>query len=424
MRSALGPRGPGRGRLRAAIGLLHLRDRLAGAPPLHAGSLEAAAEGATGLRDFGEARYRDGLERLLSSAENDADLNPFGRELLRRVARAALEARLGFVEARRATPELFEGPLVPPLIVTGLPRTGTTHMHRLLASAPGHRAVPFWQLLTPVSIRSRATTARRRRYAESILRPRRWFLPDFDAVHHIRADAPEECSVMLGLTFESLVFWLLTPVHGYLDWYVTRDRRSKYRDYALLLRAVQASDPTRRLVLKAPAHSDALEALIDALPEAMIVQTHRDVVAATTSWCSLTCALHRVTSREIDVPRAVAGNVALLERLAQRSLEARDRLDSRVVDVHYDELVSEPLAVAQRVHHHFGLPAGADVLRAARRYVACNPARLHGEHRYAPEGFGLEPSDLRARFRDYTSRFLERSPRRARPSRGPRPLER
>lgn len=390
---------------RLANAVLGVAEAVAPSTGLDADALEDAASHATGLADFGDPYYREGLERLAASANVDACLNPYGRLLLRRVVGEALQNRLRFVREQRANPALFATPLRPPLIVLGLPRTGTTFLHRLLAVDPAHRAVPYWELVGAVPRGPDDTPARRRRRAQEHLRPRRWFTPELDAVHYIRVDTPEECMFMLSLTFESLVYWVLAPAYGYLDWYQARDRRKKYREYALLLRALQAAAP-ERLVLKAPAHTDALDALLDAVPEAVLVQTHREMVATASSWCSTNYATQAVATAAPDLERAVRANVGLLERVLERNLAARERVPGRVVDVRYRDLVADPIATVERIYAHAGWKVSEPLRDALRAYVERNPQGKHGRHRYGPERFGLDPAELRARFLAYEDRFL------------------
>lgn len=365
-------------------------------------ALAAAAVRKTGLSDFGHPYHRQGLHRLAASC-NGLPHNAYGRMLMRRVVTELLESRLRFVAQ---IPRLSGLPLAPPLVVTGLPRTGTTLLHRLLAADPAHHAPPYWQLVYPLPRGPDDTGERRRRAAEEHLRPRRWFTPELDGIHYIRADEPEECMFLLGPTFESFLFWVLQPVEDYLDWYLAQDHREKYREYALLLRALQEQAPLRRLALKAPAHVDALAALVEAVPEAMIVQTHRDPVQTCASWCSLNFQTQRVAVEHLDPHRSGARNARLLEQLIAGNLAARERIGDRVLDLRYADVVSDPLAAVRRIYRHYELPLSDEAERAMHRYLRENPQGRHGGHRYRLEDFGLDPDDLERRFDGYRQRFL------------------
>ena len=365
-------------------------------------TLAEAAIRRSGRSDFGAPYHRQGLVQLVD-AINDTATNAYGRLLMRTVITQFLETRLHLAEQ---IPKLTGCPLRPPLIVTGLPRTGTTFLHRMLASDPRHHAPPYWQLAFPVPRGPADTPERRRSAAEQHLRPRRWFTPELDGIHYIRVDEPEECMFMLGLTFESFVYWVLLPLDNYLDWYLAQDHREKYREYALLLRALQTSAPDRHLALKAPAHVDALDALIAAVPDAMIVQTHRDPVQTCASWCSLNFQTQRVGVERLDPRRSAARNVRLLEQLTAKNLAARQPIGNRILDIRYDDLVADPVGTVRHIYRHFGLPFGHDAERAIEHYRMENPKGRHGGHRYRLDDFGLEVNEIDRRFEAYRERLL------------------
>ena len=124
--------------------------------------------------------------------------------------------------------------------------------------------------------------------------------PDVDRKHYTRADTPEECIWLLAATFVSPIFWVLAPVYGYLAWYKSQDRLQAYREYSSLLQVLQEVDPTRRLALKAPAHTGALDVLLKTIPEVLLIQTHRNPVEASNS---LFYSLHSAVTESVDAPR-------------------------------------------------------------------------------------------------------------------------
>ena len=241
-----------------------------------------AAMRATGLSDFGEPHFREGLRALLSSAEHDARLHFIGRVVLRQMIVNNLANRLLLVEARRSAPEVFQRPLLPPIIVLGLPRSGTTLLHRLLAADPAHRALEFWELLSPLPLRGGIGGAceLRRREIEKQFRRRLGMVPDLDRKHFIRPDSPEECMWLQNSSFVSMSFWAVAPVYSYLDWYIPPGSQPGLRRIPALAAAAAAGDPRRRLTLKAPAHTGSLAALHRTLPDALLIQTHRDPVTS------------------------------------------------------------------------------------------------------------------------------------------------
>lgn len=219
---------------------------------LEVGPLLRAATRQTGLTDFGDPVFLDGLRVLLDSVERDANLHFLGQLSVQQIVVDSLVNRLLLTEAQRRTPELFARPLIPPLIVLGLPHSGTTFLHRLLAEDPAHHAPRHWELSSPLPLPGKRDN--RRRKAERFLRVRQFLTNDLDDKHFIAADAPEEDLFTLGATFEAWYFWMVAPVYGYLEWYLTQDHERKYREYRAWLQVLQAEHPGRRLVLKSPPH--------------------------------------------------------------------------------------------------------------------------------------------------------------------------
>jgi Sulfotransferase family len=203
-------------------------------------SLVQAAMQETGLTDFGSPYYREGLLPLLDSLEDDAALHFAGRVANREVIVGSLINRLLLTESCKRTPDFFQRPLKPPIIVLGLPRSGTTLLHRLLAMDPAHRAVPWWELARPVpGPDSERLPDRRRQVFQKKLHRRQKAMPDLDRKHYTRVDTPEECIWLLASSFLSPLFWAFAPVYGYLDCYKNQDRLQAYYEYRQLLQVLQ-----------------------------------------------------------------------------------------------------------------------------------------------------------------------------------------
>jgi Sulfotransferase family len=284
-------------------------------------ALVQAAVKATGLTEFGDDYHREGLLRLLESVENDAALHLSGQLTFRETIVGSLINRLLLTEACKRTPEIFQRPLKPPIIVLGLPRSGTTFLHRLLAMDPAHRAVPWWELARPLpGPGSNGKSDRRRQIFQKKLRRLQKLTPDLDSKHYTRVDTPEECIWLLASTFLSPLFWALAPVYGYLDWYMSQDRLQAYYEYRLLLQVLQAADPTRRLVLKSSTHTGAVETLLQTIPGSLLIQTHRNPVETSASLASLFFSLHSRTTERLDVRRMTEAILSFHEHQIARNL--------------------------------------------------------------------------------------------------------
>ncbi len=363
-------------------------------------TVHRAAMTKTGLHDFGNPDYLEGLRRLLISAKTDANLHFVGRIGMHRAIVGSLANRLRLVNKRKQEPGIFEKPLQPPLIVMGMPRSGTTFLHRLLTLDPACRGVPLWEMSRPIGDRPGDEDQRRREIKKEInLRHR--INRDLDRKHYIRFDTPEECFWALGLTFVSRMYWIMAPVFSYTDWYFEQPRDRKYQEYRWILQVLQAAAPEHRLALKAPAHTGALAELIRHVPEALIVQTHRDMVSVVNSLNSTFYTTHSMMAKAIDVPRMVDSNIRFLENELQRNVAARRQYADRVCDVQYQQLVADPIGTVRGIYAHYDLPWPETYTSILKEYIENNPKGKHGSHRYRSEDFGYTDGAILERFAEY-----------------------
>jgi Sulfotransferase family len=374
-------------------------------------ALVQAAVKATGLTEFGNGSHREGLLRLLESIKNDAALHLSGQLAFREAIVGSLINRLLLIEACKQSPETFRKPLNTPIIVLGLPRSGTTFLHRLLAMDPAHRAVPWWELARPLpDPDSDEQSDRRRQVFQKKLYRRQKVAPDFDRKHYTRVDTPEECAWLLASTFLSPLFWGFGPVYSYLEWFKNQDRLQAYHEYRLLLQVLQDVDPTRRLALKAPTHTGAVEALLQTVPGALLIQTHRNPAETTASLTSLFYSLHSLTTERLDVRKMTEAILSLQENQIVRNLAARDTHPGALFDVYYDRLVADPIGTIREIYDHYDLAWSEEFAERMTCYVQQNPRGKHGDHRYAPEDFGQTEVGISERFAAYIERFELASP--------------
>jgi hypothetical protein len=374
--------------------------------PLYELSADALCETAMKrlkLSDFGDPAFYEGMHCLLHSIDSDANLNLLGRMLIKKTMVALLQNRLLLTEDRKRRPEVYERPLIPPIIVTGLPRSGTTFLHRLLAEDSTHRAIPFWEAMHPLPD---SDPDRRYETVKKLLDLRIRLAPELDRKHFIRADTPEECIFLMGMTFVTTMFWIGLPVFEYARWYNTAPRTQAYREYSWLLHVLQDASPTKRLALKAPPHMGALDALYEVVPNAMVVQLLRDPVRAVTSLNSLIYTSHSTLAEKLDVPRMAQTTLEMLEQDVKHNLAFRAaHPEDRICDIYYTDLVADPIATVQRIYAYFDMPWSEDNLRRLQAYISKNPKGRHGSHRYQAEDFGLTDAEIAERFRNYIDHF-------------------
>ena len=370
-------------------------------PLATANELHALASQVTGLSDFGPDDYADGLEVLLGSLERDAELTARGRKVMRAMLRGALAARLVSEAGWAAHPAYAQVPVERPLFVTGLPRTGTTALHRLLAADPAHQGLELWLAEAPQPRPPRQTWADNPvfRYIQAGCERHHVEHPEFMGVHYMAADQVEECWQLLRQSMRSISWECLAHLPSYSAWLRGQDWTGAYRRHRRNLQLIGLGTG-RRWVLKNPSHLFALDALLAVYPDALIVQTHRSPEVAIASVCSL--AAQATAGWSDTFAGEVIGRDQLelwasgLERFGTERARHDSDPSSRFFDVSYDDLVADPVGTAEAVYAHFGLPFGgaaADAMRALS-----TGGRALAAHRYTLADFGLTEEQVEERF--------------------------
>jgi sulfotransferase family protein len=372
--------------------------------------LLSVARRRTGLHDFGDPAFREPLHRLLQSIEREAQLNFVGRIAAREDLTGMLANRLCIEEDRRRNPSIAAERIRRPLFITGLPRSGSTFLHGLLAQDPAARVPLHWELRYPSPPPDRATYDSDPRVARAA-RNIRWFFrlaPEFRKIHPVGARLPEECVVVLSHSFLSFQFsssWFVPSYQGWLD---EQDLRPAYRYHHRFLQHLQWRHRGDRWLLKAPPHLPGLRALFATYPDANVIVTHRDPLEVVASVASLHVSLRRTFGRFVD-PLAVGAEVTrMLAGDIRRGFEARDDgcgAPEQFLDVWYAELMDDPLAVVRRIYRHFHLSLSGEAEVRMRRYLATNPKDRHGPHVYSLAQFGLDVDVERVRYRGYWDRW-------------------
>jgi hypothetical protein len=363
----------------------------------------------TGLEDYGDDSFREGLRVLLQSYERDAEFSFIGRICANSDTVRLLSNRLRLVEDRRRHPGIAAEAIRRPLFITGLPRSGTTFLHALLAQDPAHRAPLVWEVMHPSPPPETASYATDRRIAATArqLKVADFLMPDFKKVHLIEARLPQECIAITSHAFRSYSFETMSAVHSYRAWHDRQDKRPEYEFHRQFLQHLQWRCPGQRWVLKAPGHLLALEGLLQVYPDACIVMTHRDPLKVLASCASFTEVLRSAFSDRVHktaMARQVAERWAEGAGLAVKHRQAGN-LGQQVFDVQYLELVRDPMSMVRRIYAHFDLELTEAAATAMTRFLAEHPKDKGGVHRYSLENFGLNPETERGRFQAYLDCF-------------------
>jgi hypothetical protein len=348
-----------------------------------------------------------GLDVLLRSLEREADLHLRGRFVAHGIISRALVNRLRCAAEAAAHPEALTAPVRRPLVIVGLHRTGTTFLHRLLALDPAALSLPTWLALRPCPLPTARELAggssRRIELARADIEDMHRSSPATAAKHPMAIDEPEEESVLLQSSFTMHVQTMSMPAFAYRRWALEQDQRAAFRFLQQRLQLLQAGRPGTHWVLKSPFHLPFLSDLLAVFPDACIVHTHRDPARAVPSYVDFEGHLHAMV---VSAPRSrrMMDEAAWMCRESIRRAAAARAVapEERFLDVHYRDLVADPIATVRRIHDHFGLAMSPEFearLRGRRR-DADRPAGPP----YRAEDFGWTDEAIRADYRDYIER--------------------
>lgn len=324
-----------------------------------------------------------------------------------------LKIRLLLQNTLNNKPAILDEKMRRPWFVMGLPRSGTTFLHRLLAQDPGLRAPLSWELthFFPVPEQPPAGRDPRIIRAERTIRQIVFFFPESKAIHETEAEIPEECLFLLANG-------LITGQIGDLSeesrqWVAAQDLTGTYQLHKQYLQVLQHKAPPHTWLLKCPLHLAHLEWLLKVYPDACIMQTHRDPVEVASSLASLMAPLVRLKYENLDLKKVGEWSLNQLAQMAETGSRMRDQAAAaptpchRIVDVRYADLVRDPLPIVEKIYESFEVELGPKARQRMETFLQANKQHKHGRHDYDPTDFGLDPGLIRERFAGYSRRFLQ-----------------
>jgi hypothetical protein len=364
--------------------------------------LHEAASRATGLDDFGGDEYEEGLRILLDDYAHEAGLTGAGNYMQRSFVRGALVARLLSQLGFRQHPSYVDVAIERPIFVTGLPRTGTTALHRLLTADPTHQGPELWLMEFPQPRPPRAAwdqdpvfSGIQAAYAEHHVEN-----PEFMGIHYMDAASVEECWRLLRQSGKSIGYESLAYLPNYSAWLAKQDWTDAYERHKANLQLIGLHDQDRRWVLKNPSHLVALDALMRVYPDALVVQTHRDPRIAIASACSLSAEATRGWSTVFEGEVVGRTQLDMLANASARFTEERAKHDpAQFFDVRYDDFVADPVGTVRAIYRAFDLPwtaevsAGVAAIDSESRQGPRRPS-----HRYDLTDYGLTEDEVISRF--------------------------
>jgi sulfotransferase family protein len=362
-----------------------------------------------GMDDFGSDSWREGLSLLVETCESAPGVNPGGRDFVYGQFVDALWNRLRVVDYVKHHPEINEQRIERPLVVLGLPRTGTSLASYLLDQDPLRRSLLTWEAedsvppSTPDTLRIDPRCSKKK--AELDVLAEGLKAANIPMVHWDEADGPTECVFVQNQDFKAYLWEAFMPTTAYADWLLQTDMSSAYEYERLVLQMLQSRAPGA-WSLKMPSHAVHIETLLSTYPDVRIVWAHRDPFKSTASFLRLNYLSRAVLGADVDLEVIVPNVLRQLKEHVDRPLAARRRIgDDRFFDLHYADLMRDPVAVMRSLYDWAGDDLTASTEQAMRDWLKAHPQDRHGVAPYSLDGSGVTRSDLEPIFSEYLSVF-------------------
>lgn len=374
-------------------------------------TLAQRAQAATGLDDFGDPWIFENLDALIPVLNTESELTEIGVAGAETMIVTALSNRLRHVDLIKRHPEILDEVIDVAAVVVGLPRTGSTMLHRMLSSAPGMTGVKWWeaQNYAPFEGEAPGDPEPRRVAAKYYLDYMLEHAPDLMSIHPMSIDQSDEELIILGLLFSSTMIEGMYYVPSYARWLVENSRTRCYADLKEILQSLQWQDKGRKgakWVLKTPGHLMALDGVLETFPEAKIVMTHRDPVQTVPSYCSMMTTLYHMAST-VDRERIGAFWEKRLAELLDLFMSVRSKAGPEsFIDVRYTDTTTRPIEEGKRVLAEAGIAVTPEIVAGMAEWVEANKREGRAPHRYALEDFGLTREQVEQDFADYRVAYL------------------
>ena len=365
----------------------------------------------TGCSDFGNDDFEKGMRLFIESLEKEGELNFLGRVIAQSYTGSNLANRLLILERRKNNPRVQDERIEAPLLIVGLPRTGTTILHALLDQDPANRSPLFWEVdypdppPLPETWETDSRIARQQKTLDNLYR----MAPDFRAMHPMTALMPQECAAVFTLCFRSEQLQTQFNVPSYQAWLDDAEMESTYKFHRMFLQHLQSGGVRgERWLLKSPAHFARLDYLFREYPDARVIHTHRNPIDVCASVSSMTATLRGMSSDAIDLKKVGAQQLDWWTKTVEKSLRNRKKMPDKnrqIFDVEMKELVSDPLGTIKRIYDFFNMELTEYTEAAMNAYLTENSRNKYGSHTYSLSDFGLNRERDKHRFDEYVSYY-------------------
>lgn len=383
-----------------------------GPMPRTVDQLMAMARTTAGLDDFGDLSFKIGLGHFVNGLNTEAKLSPLGQELAFGAVVNMLVNRLRYVRDVRLYPEILREKISKPIVILGLPRTGTTKLQRVLSVCPQAQSMTYWRMLNPAPFPGEQPGHPQARIeaAEGLVAMLAAQFPGFMARHPTHArQADEEVLLMQG-SFQCVVAWMFARAPSFYDYTMKVDPRPLYRFLHEQMQYLQWQDGGARgrsWILKSPLHTGAIDTLLQTFPDAVLVHCHRDVRKVVPSIAGLIEEMRRIYSDSVD-PKVIGPE--MLEYFGSsmdRYLQLREALPAdRILDIQYEEVLADVVAVCQRIFDRAGLALTDEAVAIIKKHESDLPQHQFGTYSYSSEQYGTTDTLIAERFAAYSRRFI------------------
>jgi hypothetical protein len=377
--------------------------------PLDAEALHTKAIADTGLTEFGPDDYRERLDVYLAALQEIPGLHGPGIVNFHAQLLQCLKNRLLLNDLLARHPEIHDIELLPPVVIAGLPRTGTTHLHNLLAAASTFRTIPYWESNEPFPLPAEIGVEPdpRKTRMDVAVEFMNTTMPHFRLMHEMTTEHVHEEIQLLANDFSTMLFETLAYVPRWRDYYLGHDQTSSYQHLAVQLKALQFLRGGHRWLLKSPQHLEQLPVLDTVFPGVIVVCTHRDPVPVALSMIAMLTYTARMHCAPVPVQEIAASWIDRLQTMLDALVHDRDVIPpERSTDVRFDDFMADELGIAERVYDLAGEPLTNAARTAMADYLQGHQRGRLGQIATSAEMFGLDEHDLHAQFTRYTDRFL------------------
>ena len=370
-------------------------------------ALLATASERTGLDDFGDPAFRERLDLLCTALRTEAGLSDTGTAVVFEQLVGNLVNRLRLEALVAAHPEIDDITIERPIIICGLPRSGTTHLHNLIAADPGMRSLPYWESLEPFPPPDESDEQGRRDRCAIGIDMMDTGLPYFKRMHEMTVDHAHEEIQLLANDISGMLFESTYYIPSFAAHYKATDQRPSYAYFKRQLKAMQWLRGGQRWVLKSPQHLEQFPALYETFPDATFVVTHRNPAEVIRSMATMVAYGARMACENPDPHTLGRYWLNRAADLLNGCMRDRDALPAdQSIDVRFADFMADEQGVLRAIYELAGRTYDDNVRAAMTDFIATHPRGRHGEVVYDFADVGLDADDVETRLAAYRDRFV------------------